>query len=113
MVNIVESISDSIYAYSRKVVVEILKSYLHDGYQAPLYYYRDRDKKEIDLLILKDGVIHPVEIKKTASPSKRMVRHFSVLKNLGVKTGEGGLICLADRSIPLTENVLSIPVGML
>ena len=95
------------------VVVEILKSYLHNGYQAPLYYYRDRDKKEIDLLILKDGVIHPVEIKKTASPSKRMVRHFSVLKKLGLKTGEGGLICLADRSLPLTESVLSIPVGML
>lgn len=95
------------------VVVEILKSYLHNGYQAPLYYYRDRDKKEIDLLILKDGVIHPIDIKKTASPSNRMVRHFSVLKNLGVKTGEGGLICLTDRSLPLTENVLSIPVGIL
>lgn len=59
------------------VVAEIIKSYLHCGKQAPLYYYRDKDQAEIDVLIVVDGTIHPVEIKKTTSPSKHDIRHFS------------------------------------
>jgi predicted AAA+ superfamily ATPase len=41
------------------ILTEILKSYWHNGKRAPLYYYRDKDKKEIDLLIVQDDVIYP------------------------------------------------------
>jgi len=64
------------------VFTEILKSYLHNGIEPTFYYYHDRDRREIDLLIIKDGRVYPVEIKKTASPDRDMVRSFDSLKRL-------------------------------
>ena len=93
------------------VVAEILKTWRHNGRRAPLYFYRDSDRREIDLLIVQDGIILPVEIKKTASPGKDSVRHFSVLEKLGTPVGPGGVICFAERSLPLTATACSIPVG--
>lgn len=95
------------------VMSELLKSYLHDGKQPPFYYYRDRGKREIDLLIARDGVIHPIEIKKTASPGTSDVRSFAALGKLGMPIGPGGVICLAQQSLPISESVISIPVGAL
>lgn len=93
------------------VVCELLKSWWHNGLRAPFYFYRDKEKKEIDLLIVQDGKIHPVEIKKTASPDRQAVRHFDALAKLGLPVGCGALICLAQERLPLTENVWIFPVG--
>lgn len=95
------------------IVTELLKGYWHNGLHAPFYYYRDKDQKEIDLLILKDGVLYPLEFKKTASPRKEMVQPFQVLNKLKLPVGPGGVICLVERSLPLTEHHYSIPVGIL
>jgi predicted AAA+ superfamily ATPase len=95
------------------IVSELLKSYRHNGHMPPFYYYRDRDGKEIDLLILRDGTIYPLEIKKTASPNKNHVRHFHVLKKLNMPIGPGGVICLSEQFLPLTETAMSIPVSAL
>ena len=95
------------------VIAEILKSYWHNGRKAPFYFYRDKDKKEIDLLIIQDGTIYPVEIKKSASPQKADIRHFSTLEKLKMPIGPGGVICLSEHSIPLTESVFSIPLPAL
>jgi len=95
------------------IMSELLKSYWHNGQHAPFYYYRDKDQKEIDLLIVKDGVLYPLEFKKTASPDKHDVRHFQVLQNLNMQIAHGGIICLTQQALPLTENVQSIPVGIL
>jgi predicted AAA+ superfamily ATPase len=95
------------------IFAEILKSFWHCGRQAPLYYYRDKDRKEVDLLIVQDGTIYPLEFKKTAAPRKEMVRHFGALERLKIPVGEGGVVCLAEISTPLTEKAVSIPVGAL
>ncbi len=95
------------------IFTEILKSYWHNGKRAPLYYYRDKDKKEVDLLIVQDGMIYPLEIKKTASPDKRTVRHFSLLEQLKKPVKEGGVICLSETLLPITKTASSIPVGLL
>jgi hypothetical protein len=94
-------------------VAEILKSFLHNGRKPPLYFYRDKDKLEIDLLIFQDGTLHPIEIKKTGSPSKRDIRHFAALSKLDLPIGPGGLICLAEQDLPLTESVQCIPADAL
>jgi hypothetical protein len=52
-----------------------------------------------------------VEIKKTASPSKRDVRHFGKLDHLGQRVASGGIVCLAEIHVPLTENVHCIPAA--
>ena len=58
------------------IIAELLKSYWHHGKRAPFTYYRDKDQKEIDLLVVQDGMAYPLEMKKTASPGKDDVRHF-------------------------------------
>jgi predicted AAA+ superfamily ATPase len=95
------------------ILAELLKSYWHNGQRAPFYFYRDKDKKEIDLLIVRDGKIYPVEFKKTASPGKKDLRNFGVLDRLGVPVEQGGLICLVEQSLPLSSAVHTIPVGWL
>lgn len=93
------------------VVAELLKSYWHKGRTPAFYYYRDKDQREVDLLLMQDGVVYPLEIKKTASPRAEHVRHFQALARLGLSIGPGGLICLAQQSLPLTATACSIPVG--
>lgn len=90
--------------------MELLKSYWHNGLEAPFFYYRDKDRKEIDLVIARDGVLYPIECKKTASPGKGDVHHFSVLESLKMPVGPGGVICLVERSLPLGEGLRSVPV---
>lgn len=95
------------------VIGELLKSYWHNGRRAPFYYYRDKDQREIDLIILQNDTAFPLEIKKTASPDKGDIRHFSALAQIGVNVAAGGVICLAEQSLPLTASTQSIPVWML
>lgn len=95
------------------VVSQIWKSYLNAGIDAPLYYYRDHDAKEIDLIIEADGKLHPLEIKKTATPQKSMVKNFSVLDRSSVPRGTGALICASEKVSALDSDTLVIPVGLL
>lgn len=95
------------------VITEILKSYWHNGKQAPFYYYHDHDQKEIDLLIVQDDRLYPLEVKKTASPRAEDTRLFQSLKRFGHPVGEGGLICLTPLSLPLTQEAWAIGVGAL
>jgi predicted AAA+ superfamily ATPase len=95
------------------ILSELLKGYWHNGREAPFYFYRDKDKKEIDLLIEQNGMLFPLEFKKTASPRKDDIRHFRVLERAGKPIGPGGLVCLAAKPLPLGEGVMSIPVSAL
>jgi len=95
------------------VVAEVLKSYLHAGKPAPIYYYRDADKKEIDLLIVADGVIRPVEIKKTSAPTEKDVRHFAVLKKLKTPIGSGAVICMTNSPMPINRTVQALPASQI
>jgi len=94
-------------------VSEVIKSYWYNGKQAPIYFYRDKDAKEIDLLIVQDQTIYPVEIKKTAAPYTHTIRHFDTLIKLGLPIGHGGLLCCIDKMLPMNDRVTAIPIGML
>jgi predicted AAA+ superfamily ATPase len=95
------------------MLAEILKSYWNRGRASHFYFYRDRDLKEVDLLIDQDGKLYPVEFKKTMSPSLNASRNFATLTALGQPIGEGGVICLKAADIPLSRSVWAIPVGYL
>ncbi len=62
------------------VVSEIVKSYQNCGQEAFIYYYRDKDTKEIDILLEDSGKLYPMEIKKTATPQKQLTHVFGVTK---------------------------------
>jgi len=97
------------------VFTEILKSYFNDGIvKPPLYYYRDTDKNEIDLLVEDGDTLHPIEIKTTSDPSKFMVGAFRCLDSIpDKKAGTGAVICLAKERLPLTDSVWILPAQMI
>jgi hypothetical protein len=95
------------------VVSEIVKSYWHNGREANLYFYRDTDQQEVDLLIESGDTLYPVEIKKTASPSQNARRQFGVLDKLGRTIGPGAVLCRVELDIPLSQIVTAVPVGYL
>ncbi|RJP35990.1 MAG: ATP-binding protein [Phycisphaerales bacterium] len=95
------------------VVVEVLKSWWNRGKQPPVHYYRDKDGREIDLLIRRDGEIYAVEVKKSATPRREWTRSFSVLDRLAPQWREGGVVCLCRQRLPLDDRVSAIPVGLL
>jgi len=79
----------------------------------PIYYYRDADKNEIDLIIENGDYLHPVEIKTTSDPKKSMVSAFRHLDNIPTKkVGTGAVVCLAKDQLPLTDNVWILPARM-
>ena len=100
------------------VFSEIYKSYVNAGRTPPIYYYRDKDKREIDLLLYENGRISPIEVKKAASPAKAAVKHFSVLSPLNstdglsaLKTeiGTGSVICMSEKLLPIDEKNWLVP----
>ena len=75
-----------------------------------MYLYRDADQKEIDVVLEENGTLYPVEIKKTANPGLSDYKNFSLLSRLKKKVGLGAVICLQPQRIPLSREVVSIPV---
>lgn len=97
------------------VVSEIVKSYYNRGIlELPLYFYRDKDMNEIDLLIEENGTLYPLEIKKHADPQKKDMDAFALLDKIpGIRRGSGGVICLYDKLITLSGNDRVIPIQYL
>ena len=87
-----------------------------------VFYYRDKDQKEIDLLLYQNGVLSLIEIKKSASPGKTAVKNFRVLdavsttepfgglETLKVEIGTGSVICMAADLLPIDEKNWYVPV---
>jgi len=107
------------------VFSEIYKSYLNAGKEPPLFYYRDKDKKEIDLLIYQDGTLYPIEVKKSASPGSQAIKHFDVLNPVTeperfgaldqykINVGEGAVVCMANDLMPIDKKNWYVPVWMI
>jgi uncharacterized protein len=95
--------------FETSVVSEVLKSYWHNGKDAPLYYYRDSDGREIDLLIESGDTLYPIEIKRTATPTRDACKHFHVIDRLGKRQGQGAVVCLIQEPLRLSESVAALP----
>ena len=97
------------------VISEVIKSYYNAGHDAQnLYFYRDKDQREIDLVIEKDGVLYPVEIKKSSRPSLDMAKSFAVLNKIPGKTvGTGCILCQCEKKAFLSDTVMALPIEYL
>ena len=94
-------------------VSEIMKSYQGCGREPYIYYYRDSDAKEIDIVIEADGKLCPVEIKKTVNPDMRIIRTFGVLDKSPIEIGTGAVLCMAEELGAFDRNNLIIPIWMI
>ena len=98
-------------SYETFIVSEILKSYYNAGKEPDLYFFRNTDGQEVDLLFYRDGKLYPIEIKKTSSPNVKDAKHFGTLSTFfpSLEVSEGGIICNAEDLLPLGQNLKIIP----
>lgn len=95
------------------IVAEIRKSYLNSGKEIYMYYYRDKDQAEIDLILEYDGELHPIEIKKSSNPNSTMVKNFEILSKSSLPVGLGAIVCMKNSITALDSKTLIIPVWCL
>ncbi|MDI9469256.1 MAG: ATP-binding protein [Bacillota bacterium] len=94
------------------VVSEIYKSNRHNGVEPQLYYYRDSNQREIDLLIEKDGKLYPFEIKLSDKPS-HAEKNFRVLESEDARIPYYGVICPTNMLSPIKEKIWRIPASLI
>ena len=99
--------------YENYVVMELLKNYAYASTKANLYYYRDSNAKEIDLIVEKNNELHPLEIKKSANPDRREIKKFSLLDKANLQRSYGGLICMSEEVVPIDEKNWYIPCNLI
>lgn len=99
--------------FENYVVSEIVKSYYNAGKEPYLYYYRDKDAREIDVIMESDGRLHPIEIKKSASPNNGMIKAFSLLDKATVPRGVGAVICMKNELSALSRENLIVPAWLI
>jgi predicted AAA+ superfamily ATPase len=92
------------------VIGEILMSYYHNGREPAMYMYRDKNQREIDIVLDENGTLYPIEVKKTANPGSNDYGNFDLLARFNKKVGLGAVICLQPERIPLSREVVSIPI---
>lgn len=95
------------------VVSEIRKSYLNSGKAPFMYYYRDKDAREIDIVLEQNGELNPIEIKKSANPASEILRSFSVLEKTGLSRGKGAVICMKMELSAFNQENFIVPVWLL
>jgi len=94
-------------------VSEIMKGYQNAGLEPYLYFYRDRDAKEIDVIMEGDGKLCPLEIKKTATPDKRLTRVFDVIDKSPLRLGTGAVLCMAEQFSAFDRDNLIVPIWII
>ena len=91
-------------------VSEIMKGYQNARLEPYLYFSRDRDAKEIDVIMEGDGKLCPLEIKKTATPDRRIIRTFGVIDKSPLQIGTGAVLCMAEQLGAFDRDNLIVPI---
>ena len=95
------------------VVSEIMKTYLNCGKEPYIYYYRDKDFKEIDIVLEHDGVLNPIEIKKTSNPGTELTKVFGLLDKSSTPRSKGAVICMKPGLSAIDRDNYIVPVWMI
>ncbi len=95
------------------IVSEIRKTYFNNGLDCPMWYYRDKNNKEIDIIIEIDSKLHPIEIKRSANPASELINTFSVLNKPSISRGKGAVICMKEELSAFNSDNFIIPVWMI
>ena len=95
------------------VAMEMVRNASYGEKEMNLNFYRDTNQKEIDLVVESDGILHPFEIKRAASPDRKAIKTFSLLEKTDRSLGAGGIICMSEKPFPLDAVNSLIPVNLL
>ena len=95
------------------VVAEIRKTYLNCGKEPYMYYYRDKDAKEIDIVLEHDGVLNPIEIKKTSNPGTELIKVFGLLDKASTPRSKGAVVCMKPGLGAIDRDNYIVPIWMI
>ena len=95
------------------VVSEIRKTYFNDAKDCLLLYYRDKSSNEIDMVIESDGVLHPLEIKRSVNPGSELIGAFEVLDKGSVPREKGSILCMRPELSVINADNFIVPIWMI
>ena len=95
------------------VIAEIMKNFINTNTEPFVNFYRDKDMKEIDLIIEQDGLVSPIEIKRTMVPDRKILKVFDIFENNNIKRGTSAVLCLADKLSAFDRDNLIVPINLL
>lgn len=95
------------------VVSELLKTYHNQAKECLIWYYRDKEMNEVDMIIESDGMLHPLEIKRSVSPSSKLISTFEILDKGSVPRGKGALLCMRPELSAINSDNYIIPIWMI
>lgn len=95
------------------VVAEMMKTYCNDAKECLLWYYRDKESNEIDMVMESDGVLHPFEIKRSINPSAELFSAFRILDKGSVPRGNGAVICMRPELSGIDSQNFIVPIWLI
>ena len=95
------------------VVAELLKTYHNDAKECLLWYYRDSNSNEIDMVIESDGTLHPLEIKRSVNPGTELIHAFHLLDKASVPRGSGAILCMRPKLSAINSENFIVPIWMI
>ena len=95
------------------VIIELVKNFSYSSVKASLTYYRGSNAKEIDVMVEENGLIHPLEIKKSANPDRREIKKYEIIDKTNLERGSGGIICMCEEVIPIDGKNCFIPCNLI
>lgn len=99
--------------YETYVVSEIIKSFYNDYKNVDdIYYYRDKDQHDVDIIIESFDSIYPIEIKKGINPVSH-TKKFTILKKYKKIINIGLVIDSSDKVFPINEEVYYCPIDLI
>lgn len=95
------------------VVAELLKSYHNNAKECLLWYYRDSNSNEIDMVMESDGMLHPLEIKRSVNPGSELIAAFKLLDKASLPRGSGAVLCMRPRLSAINSENYILPIWMI
>ena len=90
---------------------EIRKSYMNNGVDQPIYYYRDNQKNEVDLVIPRNGILKLIECKSGSRFNVSDTKSFSCLDSAQLERNTDALICTVEKPYSIAKNIIVLPVS--
>lgn len=95
------------------VVSEVLKTYHNQAKECLLWYYRDKEMHEVDMVIESDGLLHPLEVKRSVNPNCELIGTFEILDKGTVPRGKGAFLCMRPELSAINSDNYIIPIWMI
>lgn len=91
----------------------MMKTNYNAAKECLLWYYRDKESNEIDMVMESDGLLHPFEIKRSVNPPTELTSAFEILDKGSVPRGNGAVICMRPELSAIDSQNFIVPVWLI